>query len=149
MSTYKELQAQVTLYRERVDRRLEKALRDNGKQMSAEMRSRVPVDTGNLKRSIRYSVVRTADGLQLRFHANATSEDEVKYAEFIEYGTGIYEQYGRGRKTDLPWIVTAKVHGEMRTWTTYGMKAHPFVRPVFAKFRARFNRMGRYIMEVS
>lgn len=151
MSDYRELIARVTMYRQRVDRRLEAALRSSGKEMTADMRANVPVDTGALKKSIRYRVVRTAAGPQLRIYANATSFDSkggvnVKYAEFVEYGTGIYNEHGDGRQT--PWLVNAVVHGVERTWTTHGNVAQPFIRPAFAKFRARFNRMRNYVMEV-
>lgn len=150
MSDYRELIERVTVYRQRVDRRLTQALRDCGKQATADMRSNVPVDTGNLKRSIRYRVVRTAEGPQLRIYANATSFNSksgsnVKYAEFVEYGTGIYNQHGDGRQT--PWIVNAVVHGVERTWTTRGNVAQPFIRPAMAKFRSRFRRMRPYVLE--
>jgi HK97 gp10 family phage protein len=150
MSDYRELIERVTVYRQRVDRRLTQALRDCGKEATADMRSNVPVDTGNLKRSIRYRVVRTAEGPQLRIYANATSFNSkgggtVKYAEFVEYGTGVYNQHGDGRQT--PWIVNAVVHGVERTWTTRGNVAQPFIRPAMAKFRARFRRMRPYVLE--
>lgn len=150
MSTYRELIERLTAYRQRVDRRLTQALRACGKDATAEMRARVPVDTGNLKRSIRYRVVRTAEGPQLRIYANATSFDSksggsVKYAEFVEYGTGIYNEHGDGRQT--PWIVNAVVHGVERTWTTQGNVARPFIRPAMAKFRAQFRKMRPYVLE--
>lgn len=56
-----------------------------------------PVDTGNLRKSIRYDVSRSGRVVTGQVGTN------VEYAPFIEFGTGIYASGGGGRKT--PWFV--------------------------------------------
>lgn len=51
------------------------------------------------------------------------------YAEFLEFGTGIYNSRGDGRQT--PW----KYQDEHGNWhTTRGMAADPFIRPSVAEY---------------
>ncbi len=71
-----------------------------------------PVDTGNLSQSIDYS------------HDDDTMYvgTNVKYAPYVEFGTGIYAEKG-GRQT--PW----KYKDSKGQWhTTVGMKPHHFLR---------------------
>ena len=145
MSNYRELAAHFKQYRSRVTRNTEAAMRKAAAEMTKDMRARVPVDTGNLKNSIRYAVSKRYGEIVVRIHANAENEG-TKYAEFIEFGTGIYNEHGDGRTT--PWIVTAKVHGTARTWKTSGMKAQPFIRPAFAAHKGQLQKMIQQSMRV-
>lgn len=115
--------------------------------MTEEMRRTVPVDTGNLQGSIRYSTVSRGGEIIARIHANALAADgQTKYAEFIEFGTGAYNEHGDGRKE--PWVVTAVVHGQLRTWKTHGNKAHPFIRPAFRKYKGELQKSIQKTMKV-
>lgn len=147
MSNYRELSAHFKQYRSRVTRNTETALRTAAAKMTKEMRATVPKDTGALRSSIMYRVSKKTGEIIVRIHAHAKSAEGTEYAEFIEFGTGIYNEHGDGRKT--PWIVTAVVHGEPRTWKTQGMKAHPFIRPAFRKYAPELQKMIRESMRVS
>lgn len=146
MSDYRELEAHFKQYRSRVTRNTESAMRRAAAAMTKDMRARVPVDTGDLKNSIRYAISKRTGEIIVRIHANARGENGAKYAEFVEFGTGIYNQHGDGRQT--PWVVTATVHGQVRTWTTRGMKAHPFIRPAFAAHKGELQKMIAASMRV-
>lgn len=146
MSDYRELTAHFKQYRSRVTRNTETALRTAAAKMTREMRATVPVDTGALKSSIRYSVSKATGEIVVRIHANAQGGNGAKYAEFIEFGTGIYNEHGGGRAT--PWIVTAVVHGQLRTWKTHGMRPQPFIRPAFRKYAPELQKMIRESMRV-
>lgn len=146
MSNYRELMAHFKQYRSRVTRNTEAVMRSVAADMTKDMRARVPVDTGNLKNSIRYSVSKKYGEITVRIHANATSEGGTKYAEFIEFGTGIYNEHGDGRTT--PWVVSATVHGTPRTWTTRGGKPQPFIRPAFAAHKHKLQKMIQQTMRV-
>lgn len=146
MSNYRELEAKFKQYRSRVTRGTEAAMRKTAAKMTKDMRENVPVDTGALRGSIRYSVSKATGEIVVRIHANAQSAEGTKYAEFIEFGTGIYNQHGDGRKT--PWVVSAVVHGVPRTWTTHGMVAHPFIRPAFRKYLPELQKSIQRTMRV-
>lgn len=72
-----------------------------------------PVDTGNLRGSITYAV----EGDDCYIGTN------VKYAPYIEFGTGKYAESG-GRQT--PWTYQ---DGDGNWHRTEGYKPHPFIRP--------------------
>ena len=146
MSNYREIAASFKQYRSRVTRGTEAAIRKAAGLMTNEMRATVPVDTGALKTSIRYSVVKKNGEVIARIHANASGQNGAKYAEFIEFGTGIYNEHGDGRRT--PWVVTATVHGTTRTWRTSGMRAHPFIRPAFQKYKPQLQKSIQQTMRV-
>ena len=151
MSNYRELSAHFKQYRSRVTRNTKEAMKSAARKMTAEMRATVPVDTGTLKRSIRFRGPFNENGhYVVRIYANAESKGDkpAKYAEFIEFGTGIYNEHGDGRTHDLPWTVTAVVHGKLVTWKTKGMRAQPFIRPAFRKYAPELQQMIQQSMRV-
>lgn len=75
-----------------------------------------PVDTGNLRGKISYKV----DGEDCYIGTN------VKYAPYVEYGTGKYAEKG-GRQT--PWVY---IDGDGNAHYTHGQKPQPFLRPAAA-----------------
>ena len=53
----------------------------------------------------------------------------VKYAPYVEFGTGIYAENGQGRKTPWKWYSeTVKWAGWHWTW---GQRPQPFLRPAY------------------
>jgi len=93
-----------------------RALEAIGKFIDGEASVRVPVDTGNLRSSLRYSVNKDQ-----KFVRNGTA---TEYAIYIEKGTGIYAAKGDGRKT--PWFY---VDDQGNGHWTHGMKPQPFLTP--------------------
>ena len=85
------------------------------------------VDTGNLMGSINYKVV---------------SEDEahvgtnVKYAPYVEFGTGRHAEGGGGRST--PWVYYHPKYGFVKT---EGMPPRPYLRPALDNNKARIEKM--------
>ena len=130
MSDYRQLQAHFKQYRSRVTRNTEAYMRKVAAEMTKDMRDRVPVDTGTLKGSIRYAVSKKYGEITVRIHANAKSPEGTKYAEFVEFGTGPYNEHGDGRPD----------------W--HGMKPQPFVRPAFAAHKHELQKMIQQTMRV-
>lgn len=94
------------------------------------------IDTGALYNSIRSDVKeKDREHLELDIIADAKSEEGTYYAEFIEYGTGAYNEQGTGRQT--PW----RYQDRNGVWhTTSGYEAHPYIRPAVEKNRAALNK---------
>jgi HK97 gp10 family phage protein len=75
------------------------------------------IDGGNLKRSISFHS--SLDGLTCTVTVGAS------YAIYVEFGTGIYAEKGKGRKT--PWVYWSD---KLNRWVwTQGMEAQPFWFP--------------------
>ena len=72
------------------------------------------IDTGNLMNSITHQV---PDNYTVVVGTN------VPYAVYVHYGTGLYAENGKGRKT--PWVYTDR-HG-VKHWTR-GVHPRPFLR---------------------
>ena len=82
-----------------------------------------PKDTGNLSQSIDYGIIEDAITMQVG--------TDVKYAPYVELGTGIYAtgEGGSGAKK-IPW----HYKDDEGCWhTTSGMKAQPYLRPAIEK----------------
>lgn len=61
----------------------------------------------------------------------------MKYAPYVEYGTGKFAENGNGRK-DVPW----RYEDELGEWhTTFGQHPHPFMRPALDENRDEINRI--------
>lgn len=91
-------------------------------------KKKAPVDTGNLREHIR------ADILRDEKHT-AVVGTNTKYAAYVEYGTGIHAENGRGRKTPWKWTGVGKKWGDKKGgpkdhWT-WGSHPHPYLRPAF------------------
>ncbi|PJH69452.1 hypothetical protein CVR96_26220, partial [Salmonella enterica subsp. enterica serovar Typhimurium] len=104
------------------------AVANNGSEMQRKAINRAPVGTGNLKRKIELDVDRSG------FTATVTPETE--YAMYPEYGTGVYAENNKGRKT--PWTYYNEKVGHYVT--TIGMMPQPFLRPAFHEQKYIFLR---------
>ena len=80
----------------------------------SEAQRRVPIGDGILRGSLKSKV----RGDKVSVGTN------IEYAPYVEYGTGIHAEGGRGRKT--PWVYFSEKFGFVRT---VGMKAQPYLRP--------------------
>jgi len=83
----------------------------------SEAQRRVPVGRdggGILRGSLRFRV----SGDQVAVGTN------IEYAPYVEFGTGIHAEGGKGRKT--PWVYFSDKFGFVKT---SGMKAQPYLRP--------------------
>lgn len=103
--------AQVILQEEVVT-----AIQNSGLSMEREAKNQAPVDTGHLRRSI------TSQTVSLGSQPQAIVSAPVKYAPYVEFGTGIYARDGNGRKT--PWVYRNRRGQFIRT---HGNKPNPFM----------------------
>lgn len=107
------LNSNAELFRNALPEQVAAALEEIGIRAEAYATLACPVDTGTLRKSIAHARDDTA----------AYIGTNVKYAPFVELGTGIFAEKG-GRKT--PWSYKdAKGHWHK----TSGMKPQPFLRP--------------------
>lgn len=97
---------------------------DIAKRMKDNLQKNGSVDTGALQASCRSEYTEPAGGCRARVYADAKSEGGELYAEFLEYGTGVYNEHGDGRKTPWHWQ-----DREGQWHTTTGYEAKPFIRP--------------------
>lgn len=77
-----------------------------------------PSKTGELRRSIDFQV--SGDGTEGTIFSN------LKYAPYVEVGTGIYSKKG-GR--DTPWVYPRYDHGKVEFVKTVGMRPRPYLEP--------------------
>jgi len=117
-----------------------KALYSVGIFLEGEMINRAPVGIyhdgrvgGNLRQSISYKV----DAAKKTVYAGASA----LYAIYVEKGTGLYAEGGKGRKTPWKFIVNI-ITGETR-WTR-GQKPQPFIAPAGTK---NVDRLKALILE--
>lgn len=107
---------------------LQRQLTETADAMADSMRARCPVDTGQLVSSISTRTERTESEINAYIDIGATSKEGAWYAEFVEYGTGIYNENGDGRQT--PW----RYQDREGNWhTTQGQEPQPFIRPAVAE----------------
>lgn len=101
-------------------------------EMAASMKQRLSdgghIDTGNLYNSINHKTEADDKKITSCITIDAVSDNGAWYAEFLEYGTGIYNENGDGRTT--PWRYKDR---EGNWHTTQGMEADPFIRPSIAE----------------
>ena len=91
--------------------------------IEGEAKRRCPVDTGRLRASITTETSIDEDQVIALVGTN------VEYATAVEYGTGVFAEDGKGRKTPWKWKGDGKKH---RGWhTTSGYPAKPFLRPAY------------------
>lgn len=109
---------------EYVKNEIKQAGEEIAEKMKAGLQAQGSVDTGALMDSCRAEYMEHGDTAISRVYADATSDDGQLYYEFLEYGTGVYNEHGDGRKT--PW----KWQDKDGNWhTTTGYEAKPFIRP--------------------
>jgi len=105
--------------------------------MTAEMikgiaRQKAPIDRGGLRASI---VVRNVGTLIAQVVVTSP------YANYIEYGTGIYAENGQGRRT--PWIYHHYRYGFVKT---RGQRPQPFMRPAETLVRSMLPAIIRKVL---
>ena len=132
MSNYRELTAHMRAYRSKVKKGTKEAMRRAGYEIAESAKQHLAqngsIDTGNLFFSITHSGKEDAHGYTMNIIADAESPEGTKYAEFVEFGTGIYNEHGDGRQT--PW----RYQDRDGNWhTTKGQVSKPFIRPAFAE----------------
>lgn len=96
--------------------------------IQSEANSRVPSDTGYLKKSIEKDI--SHGGLEAKVTVDAN------YAIYVEYGTGIYAVDGNGRKTS--WVFYSEKYNQF--FRTQGMHAQPFWFPAIEVGRTYFEK---------
>lgn len=100
------------------------AMAEGALAIEGEAKRRCPVDTGRLRDSITTAASVEDDGkIVARVGTN------VEYAAAVEYGTGVFAENGKGRKTPWVWKGDGKKHGGWHT--TSGYAAKPFLRPAY------------------
>ncbi len=92
-----------------------------------EAQRRVRVGDGRLSGSLKYKVL-TNEKVKVGTNLN--------YAPYVEYGTGVFAEGGKGRKT--PWTYFTEKYGFV---TTKGMKAQPYLRPALDLNRKRLVKL--------
>ena len=93
-------------------------------------KEKAPKDTGALRRSIT-SEVTDEDGAII-----GTIFTPLEYAPYVEYGTGLFAESGKGRQT--PW----SYQDDEGNWhTTRGQKPQPFMRPALDENREKIVRL--------
>jgi HK97 gp10 family phage protein len=108
-----------------------------GLRIRSEMIARVPVDSGALRRSIDTEVENNPVAFS---DTGSTSE----YAEYVEYGTGIYAESGQGRQT--PWTYFDEAKGQF--FTTRGQKAQPFAEPAYRSSLPKIKQDAERILKL-
>lgn len=86
-----------------------------------------PVDTGNLRNSITHTTENNDHTVVIG--------TAVKYAGYIELGTGKYAEGGGGRQT--PW----RYHDKKGWHTTSGMPPRPYLRPAIEKHKDEYKEV--------
>lgn len=106
-------ESNADLFKNALPEQIAAALEEIGIRAEAYATLACPVDTGTLRKSISHA----------RDDTTAYIGTNVRYAPFVELGTGIYAETG-GRQT--PW----HYKDAKGNWhTTRGMLPHPFLRP--------------------
>jgi HK97 gp10 family phage protein len=107
-----------------LEKRQIRALRSAGMFVLGEVSLRAPVRTGNLKGSYHTEL----DAIKKIVYIGTN----VHYAPYMEFGTGIHAESGKGRQT--PWAFM----GDDGQWRmTRGTRPRPHLRPAFMDNVAR------------
>ena len=117
------------------------ALRAAAVEIQNEARAQAPVDTGNLRDSIRVSTGGKRNGYVFaHVKVGGTKKGDAFYAHMVEFGTKPHEI----RPKNAPSLFIA---GIMRAVVRHpGAQAKPFMRPAFdAKADSALERFGDYI----
>lgn len=114
---------------------IKQVLSDTAEKMAKSMQKRLQdgghIDTGALFNSLRSETHEDGKYIDAYVIGDAKSPQGTWYAEFLEFGTGVYNEDGNGRQT--PW----KYKDRAGNWhTTEGMKPDPFIRPSVAEHLA-------------
>lgn len=88
---------------------------------------KAPHGIGQLQRSIDFIV--SDDGTEGVVYSN------LRYAPYVEVGTGIYASKGGGRQK--PWRYPIYIDGQVQFRTTRGMKPRPYLEPALTQNTSR------------
>lgn len=108
--------------------RLNKALTKACLLLERSAKQKAPKGNGDLRRSITHEV---KDGEGVVF-------TPLEYAPYVEYGTGLFAEGGKGRQ-DVPWVYYDLKNDTFVT--TEGMHPHPFMRPALDENREEIKRI--------
>lgn len=130
---YIEFDRAVEQFEKKLIKRIKGIVAETAEIAVAQMKALVPVDEGNLRKSI--DVTYYNGGLSAVITVGA------HYGIYIEHGTGIYAENGDGRKTAWAWL------NDKGKWIwTRGYPAQPFFYPsmeIAAKhFSQEMNKLG-------
>lgn len=129
---FKEIQSAFKDAADNLGENLGKALYDAGSLIEETASYKVPYDTGHLAAHIETRVKEEGGEVvsaTIGIHPDVISSQELMYAVYVEFGTGIYAENGQGRKT--PWVWKG-LGGQYAGWhRTQGMRAQPYLRPAF------------------
>ncbi len=132
MSNY---ESRIPEFKKALQERERKALEAIGVFVSGEAQLRAPVDSGNLKNSISHRVNMG--------EKSVTIGTSVHYAPFVEFGTGLYAEDGKGRNT--PWSYQDKDGNWHRT---SGQRPQPFLSPAIDENKERIRKLAREEMRI-
>lgn len=92
---------------------------ETGDSIVTRAKARVNVETGRLRSSLRS---KTHKG---RYKFEVEVGSDLRYALYVEFGTGIYSSRGSGRTS--PWVYYANG----RWWWTRGARPRPYLIPAY------------------
>ena len=111
------------------------------------------VDFGNLITSIHAETEGTNQEIHSDIFIDAKSDKGAWYAEFLEFGTGIYNENGDGRQTPWAWqpkpgskYYKTDANGRPAWITTRGQRPDPFIRPSVAEHAGELEEGMSYII---
>lgn len=107
--------------RREIEARIKQAVAKAAFDGQAIAMSEADVETGYMASSVQVEL----EGL------SATVYTDAEYAPYREFGTGIYAEGGKGRKT--PWVYYSERLN--RFVYTRGAEGHPFMRPAYERVR--------------
>lgn len=116
---------EVNAYIERMGENAKDLMREAGREMALEAERQVPVDTGDLRRSITHEVEESEGHIEVRVRAGVGLE-APEVAAYVEFGTG--------SKVRIP----AGLERYARRWYVNGkgfMPASPYFFPAFERIR--------------
>ena len=93
-------------------------------------KDKAPKDTGALRRSITSKVEVTGNSIE------GIVFTPLEYAPYLEYGTGIYNESGKGRKT--PWVY---MDDKGNYHYTRGQHPQPYMRPALQENKDKIINM--------
>lgn len=121
----KELQAALKQLPAKFQKRIEKnALRAGARVIAKEAKTRVPVDTGALKKSIRVVTGKTREGARVYVTAGAGGKHDAFYAHMVEFGTKAHFTQ-KGGATKVGQFALTKAEAGRHP----GSRPQPFMRP--------------------
>ena len=128
--------ADIDKFDQATQQRIKDTVNEFALKIQKSAKKRCPVDTGRLRSSI---VIEPYNG---GFTARVGTN--VKYAPYVEFGTGKYAVEGNGRKT--PWAYKNR-DGEL-IWTA-GQKPQPYLLPAFNEHKqAYINAIKQILRDV-